>query len=77
MHVGNIRWAAESMRDLALQGAVILPPVPGFHSRPKTIEDLIDHTVGKILDRLGVHHELFRRWNGPIPADEGRGMSEA
>jgi flavin prenyltransferase len=53
------------MRELALAGAVILPPVPGFYQRPKTLMDLVDHSVGKALDQLGVRHSLFTRWTGP------------
>jgi len=53
------------MRELALAGAVILPPVPGFYQLPKTLMDLVDHSVGKALDQLGIEHSLFRRWTGP------------
>lgn len=52
------------MHELALAGAVILPPVPGFYHKPKTLMDLVDHSVGKALDQLGVEHSLFRRWTG-------------
>ena len=52
----------ENMLKLAHVGSVILPPVPGFYAHPKTIEDVIDHTVGKILDQLDLDHRLFRRW---------------
>ena len=45
-------------------GGVILPPVPGFYSRPETIQDLVNHTVGKVLDILDVPHQLYQRWGG-------------
>lgn len=45
-------------------GGVVLPPVPGFYGHPETIQDLVDHTVGKVLDILGVPHQLFQRWRG-------------
>ena len=61
LHLGHLR----AMVALAEMGAVILPPLPAFYHKPKTIEDLIDHTVGKILDQLGLEHSLFRRWEGP------------
>jgi 3-polyprenyl-4-hydroxybenzoate decarboxylase len=54
------------MAEATSAGAVILPPVPGFYQRPKTVEDIVDHTVGKVFDVLGIHdHELFMRWTGP------------
>ena len=53
------------MHDLTLAGAVILPPVPGFYHRPKTMLDLVDHSVGKALDQLDIEHQLFRRWSTP------------
>ena len=55
------------MHELTLAGAVILPPVPGFYHRPKTLMDLVDHSVGKALDQLGVEHALFERWSGIRP----------
>ena len=63
LHAGHL----QAMHELALRGATILPPVPGFYIRPKTIMDLVDHSVGKALDQLGIEHELFPRWNGPQP----------
>jgi len=53
------------MHELALAGAVILPPVPGFYQKPTTLMDLVDHSVGKALDQLEIPHTLFRRWTGP------------
>ena len=61
LHLGHLRLMVQA----AEIGAVILPPMPAFYPRPKTIEDLIAHTVGKTLDRLGIEHDLFRRWEGP------------
>ena len=55
----------KNMLTLARAGAVILPASPGFYHAPKTIDDLVDHVVGKILDTLQIEHELFKRWNGP------------
>lgn len=55
------------MHELTLAGAVILPPVPGFYQRPKTLMDLVDHSVGKALDQLGIEHTLFERWSGITP----------
>ena len=46
-------------------GATVLPPVPGFYQRPTSIDDLLKHTTGKVLDQFGIEHELFRRWSEP------------
>jgi len=56
-HLRNLTRAAEA-------GAVILPPVPGTYARPKTLEDIVNHTVGKALDQFGIDHDLFARWEG-------------
>lgn len=45
-------------------GGVIFPPVPAFYSGAKTIDDLVNHTVGRVLDAFGVQHESIRRWQG-------------
>jgi len=60
LHRGHL----ELMLTAASQGAVILPPVPAFYHKPKTIADLIHHTVGKVLDCLAIPHQLFQRWEG-------------
>jgi 4-hydroxy-3-polyprenylbenzoate decarboxylase len=61
LHAGHLRLMSEATAS----GAVILPPVPGFYQRPQTVRDIVDHTVGKVLDMLGLHdHELFTRWTG-------------
>jgi len=52
----------ENMLKLARLGVVILPPVPGFYTKPKTIDDLISHTVGKCLDQFDIEHDLYKRW---------------
>lgn len=52
----------ENMLKLARLGVTILPASPGFYHNPKTIDDLINHVVGKIMDSLGVESNLFKRW---------------
>jgi flavin prenyltransferase len=60
LHLGHLR----SMQQLTEMGAIIMPPVPAFYHRPKTIEDIVDYTVGKMLDTMGIKHNLFLRWPG-------------
>lgn len=58
LHKGHLRL----MTMAADLGAHILPPVPSFYHQPKNIEDIIDQTIGKIFDYLGIQHDLFKRW---------------
>ena len=52
----------ENMLKLSRMGCAIIPPSPGFYHQPKTIEDLVDFVVARILDNLGVEHALVERW---------------
>ena len=63
LHLGHLR----SMERLTEMGAVILPPVPAFYTQPRTIEDIVDYTVGKMLDVFDIEHNLFQRWSGNTP----------
>ena len=65
LHPGHLK----AMLAAAEAGAVILPPVPAFYSQPKTVEDIVDHTVGRVLDQFGIEHNLVRRWGEPPPAN--------
>ena len=60
LHLGHLRLLAQATEN----GAVILPPVPSFYHHPVTIEDIVDQTVGKVLDQFHIEHGLFRRWQG-------------
>jgi 4-hydroxy-3-polyprenylbenzoate decarboxylase len=57
------------METLALAGATICSPNPGFYMIPKRIEDLVDFVVGKVLDHLGVEHDLRTRWEDQTSPD--------
>ena len=61
LHLGHLR----NMVAAAELGAVILPPIPAFYHRPKTIDDIVNHTVGRVLDLFEVEHQLVKRWEGP------------
>jgi polyprenyl P-hydroxybenzoate/phenylacrylic acid decarboxylase-like protein len=52
-----------NMETVTLAGGTVLPPVPAFYHQPKTIEDLLLHTCGKVLDQLRVEHHSYRRWS--------------
>lgn len=59
-HIGHLRI----MQKLAEMGAILMPPVPAFYHKPQTIQDIIDHTAGKVLDIFEIEHNLFQRWSG-------------
>ena len=52
----------ENMLQAKRSGASILPACPGFYSKPKTLEDLIDIMVGRALDLLGIENSIYQRW---------------
>ena len=52
----------ENMLKLARLGVVIMPPVTEFYTKPKGIDDMVNHIVGKCLDQLDIEHDLFTRW---------------
>jgi flavin prenyltransferase len=58
LHSGHLHLMATA----ASHGAVILPPIPAFYHKPETIDDIIAHTVGKVLDCFRIPHHLYRRW---------------
>lgn len=65
LHVGHLRLLTQA----AEIGAVIMPPLPAFYHRPQTLQDVIDQTINRVLDNVGIEleHDLFRRWQGPPP----------
>lgn len=60
LHQGHLELMLQATR----LGAILLPPMPAFYFQPKSIDDLIHHTIGKILDLLGIEHSLYKRWEG-------------
>ena len=58
LHLGHL----ELMTRVTRYGAILLPPMPSFYHNPKTIDDIVNQTVGKMLDNFGIIHNLFKRW---------------
>ena len=63
LHLGHLRV----LTSLAEMGAVILPPMPAFYNRPKALDDIINHTVARVLDRLALPQTLVGEWQGTHP----------
>ena len=64
-HRGHLK----AMLEATEAGAIIMPPIPAFYGRPKTIDDLVNHTVGRVLDLFGIENELLKRWGEPPPSN--------
>lgn len=60
LHLGHIR----SMAAVTEAGAIVYPPVPAFYSRPKSLEEMVDHTLGRVLDLFEIQVGVVRRWSG-------------
>lgn len=61
LHLGHCKLLYEACQ----LGAIIAPPLPGMYARPKTVEDIIDHSVGRVLDLFGLDAGISKRWTGP------------
>jgi 4-hydroxy-3-polyprenylbenzoate decarboxylase len=60
LHLGHIR----SMAAVTEAGAIVYPPVPAFYARPQSIDEMIDHTLGRVLDLFDIDLGTVRRWSG-------------
>ena len=60
LHLGHLR----NMVSITEMGGIVMPPLPAFYHKPQTIQDIVDHSVGKALDLLNIEHNLFERWSG-------------
>ena len=63
LHLGHCKL----LYEVAQLGAVIAPPMPAFYSKPETIDDLINHSVGRVLDLFDIDAGILKRWEGPKP----------
>ena len=70
LHLGHIR----SMAAVTEAGAIVYPPVPAFYARPQSIEDMVDHTLGRVLDLFDIDLGTVRRWSGkPLDREHDQG----
>ena len=60
LHVGHLR----QMLAFAEMGGIVFPPVPAFYQKPQTLDDIVDHTVARVLERMGLAHEPVPEWTG-------------
>jgi len=65
LHTGHLR----TMTSLSEMGAIIAPPVPAFYAKPRTIDDIVDQTLGRVLDLFGLETGAVRRWGEPAEPD--------
>lgn len=61
----------ENMLKLSRMGVVILPPMPAFYNHPKTLDDMVDHVVARMLDQFGIAADFARRWDGEMKREGG------
>ncbi|WP_214366427.1 UbiX family flavin prenyltransferase [Pseudonocardia sp. H11422] len=67
LHAGHVRL----MADVTASGAIVMPPVPAFYTRPASVSDIVDHTVGRTLDLLDIDTDAVQRWDGDRRGEDG------
>ena len=67
LHLGHLR----SMTQVTEMGAIVMPPVPAFYAKPQSVDDIVDHTIGRVLDLFGIDNALVRRWRDDEAARPG------
>jgi 4-hydroxy-3-polyprenylbenzoate decarboxylase len=67
LHLGHLR----SMTQVTEMGAIVMPPVPAFYAEPATVDDIVNHSVGRVLDLFGIDNALVRRWQDQNAPDAG------
>ncbi len=60
LHTGHLRTLTQASEI----GAIVMPPMPAFYPMPRTIEEMVDHTIGRVLDLFAIEHSLSKRWTG-------------
>ena len=66
-----------NMTAVTEMGGIIYPPLPGFYHKPQSIEEMVDHTVGRVIDLFGIEHILTPRWHGMKPSGAAAGCDES
>jgi flavin prenyltransferase len=64
LHTGHLR----NLTALSEMGAIVAPPLPAFYTKPQTVADIVDHSVGRVLDLMGIDSGLVKRWGEAVPA---------
>ena len=67
LHLGHLH----SMTQVTEMGAIVMPPVPAFYAEPATVDDIVNHSVGRVLDLVGIDNALVRRWQDQDAPDAG------
>jgi 4-hydroxy-3-polyprenylbenzoate decarboxylase len=68
LHAGHIELMAQATRN----GAIVMPPVPGFYHHPASVDDIVTQTVGRALDLFGIDPHVVKRWRDPEAAPDER-----
>jgi 4-hydroxy-3-polyprenylbenzoate decarboxylase len=63
LHTGHCKL----LYEVSMLGAIIAPPMPAFYNKPKTLDDLVNHSVGRVLDLFGLETDRVKRWSGVVP----------
>ena len=63
LHIGHLR----NLTALSEMGAIVAPPLPAFYTKPQTVADIVDHSVGRVLDLMGIDSGLVKRWGEAVP----------
>lgn len=66
LHTGHLR----TMTSLSEMGAIIAPPLPAFYNKPESIDDIVDHSVGRVLDLFDIDTGMVKRWGVTVPQDQ-------
>jgi 4-hydroxy-3-polyprenylbenzoate decarboxylase len=74
LHLGHLRL----LTQIAEMGGIVMPPVPAFYHRPQTLSQVIDHTLNRVLDLIGIELacDLFTRWEGPVSTSAGGRLND-